>query len=180
MPLFEAHRAEMFQADYLMVDETRIQVLDPIEVLPNIERAACLAHARRKFKDALKNDPKPAQEALFLIQSLYAIEAQARDNHLSHSQRLELRPEKAQPIWIKEKALDPTILQKSPIGKALSYTAQRIPCLAKYLTDGKLEIDNNLAENAIRPINQIEQLLPKNWKPNPDLPDWIRFTPANQ
>lgn len=297
MPLFEAHQAEMTKATYLQVDETRIQVLDRIKILPkdrkkkkpppkgkshrgyywvyydpisksalfdyhpgrgqefpyqslkdftgiiqtdgysvyealekhlpNIERTACLAHARRKFKDALKNDPQNAKEALFLIQRLYAIETQARENALSHSQRLELRGEKAQPIWIsfqqwiKQKAIDPDILPKSPIGKAISYTATRLPYLARYLSDGKLEIDNNLVENSIRPIalgrknylfagseqaakygglfysllasckaqnidpatylfdvietlpnlpiNKIHQLLPKNWKPNPEL-----------
>jgi transposase len=116
----------------------------------------CMAHARRKFDEALSNDKQRAEHALTEIQKLYAIERRAKEGHYTHGQRCALRKQEAAPIlksleeWmLKEYA---AILPKSPIGVALHYSLQRWGKLSLYITDGKLEIDNNLVENAIRPI----------------------------
>lgn len=117
---------------------------------------ACWAHARREFEKALDNDKARASLALLYIQQLYAVEAQARKEKLSPEQRKELRLEKSLPVlndlgrWIAKEMK--TTLPKSPIGKAMRYSQERWDSLSAYLCDGVLEIDNNLVENAIRPV----------------------------
>lgn len=116
----------------------------------------CMAHARRKFDEALDNDKARAEYALTEFQKLYAIERQARDNELSDKQRLQLRQEQSITIldelkaWMLENYK--AVLPKSAIGQALHYSLERWDKLMIYTTDGKLEIDNNLVENAIRPV----------------------------
>jgi transposase len=121
-----------------------------------ITLVGCLAHVRRKFFEAKNNDPRRAQQALGLIQKLYAIEREAREAALDFEQRLKLRTEKAQDAWKEfseflEKSY-PQVLPQSAIGKAIAYAIKRSPFIEQYLYDGKLEIDNNLVENQIRPI----------------------------
>lgn len=90
------------------------------------------------------------------IQGLYAIERQAREEGLSPAERKTLRLKKSLPIlnelgeWIAEQA--PVVLPKSRIGKAVIYCLNHWEGLNVYLQDGMLEIDNNLVENAIRPV----------------------------
>lgn len=123
---------------------------------PAITVLACMAHARRYFHDALKNDPKRAEQALLMIQQIYQIEREAREQNLSHEQRHILRQEKALPVldqlktWLFENLTQTT--PKSAIGEAIAYSLRRWKKLCNYTLDGKLEIDNNLAENSIRPI----------------------------
>jgi hypothetical protein len=123
---------------------------------PDITCLACMAHARRYFYDAQNNDPERAKQALVLFQELYEVEREARENRLSHAQRLALRQEKSLPVlkkikeWLQANLSDVT--PQSPIGKAITYSLGRWNKLTGYTLDGKLEIDNNLAENAIRPI----------------------------
>lgn len=89
-------------------------------------------------------------------QILYAIEALAREQNLTHEQRHELRLEKSLPIineignYIYNER--DKVLPRSPIGKAFDYCANRWISLQNYLFDGMLEIDSNLVENAIRPL----------------------------
>jgi len=122
----------------------------------NIIHLACWAHTRRKFEEAQKNDQKRSAIALTLIQKLYEIEATARNGGLSFDQRKELRLEKSLPVinqlekWIIQEAKN--TLPKSQIGIAMHYAIQRWKALSAYLYDGILEIDNNLVENAIRPV----------------------------
>ena len=116
----------------------------------------CMAHARRKFDEAKDNDLNRAEYALTEIQKLYAIERNARQQALSHEARLQLREQQSIPIlkelkhWMVEnyKAVTP----KSTIGQALHYALERWDKLMLYTTNGKLQIDNNLVENAIRPV----------------------------
>src|SRR5690606_592155 len=74
---------------------------------PGITMLACMAHARRYFDQALKNDEERAAHALKIIQELYAIERQAKEKNLSHEQRYELRQKEAVPVleklerWLK-------------------------------------------------------------------------------
>lgn len=123
---------------------------------PGITHVACMAHARREFERALDNDKLRASIALALIQQLYAIEKEAREQGFTPEQRKEMRLEKALPIlnkmgkWITDEAKK--VLPKSQIGKAMNYAIARWDALCAYLYDGNLEIDNNLVENAIRPV----------------------------
>jgi len=116
----------------------------------------CMAHARRKFDEAKENDRERAEYALTEFQKLYAIERIAREDSLSYDQRHQLRQEKSLPAlagmktWMLESYK--AVLPKSPIGQALHYSLERWDKLTIYTTDGKLEIDNNLVENAIRPV----------------------------
>lgn len=123
-----------------------------------VKPVACLAHIRRKFKEAESNDPARATTILVYIQMLYAVERRAQEEELSPAQRKALRLEQALPIfnkigvWLSEEILEPEVLPKSAIGKAISYALQRWQAMAAYFEDGHLEIDNNLIENAIRGV----------------------------
>ncbi|HEM48732.1 MAG TPA: IS66 family transposase [Caldithrix sp.] len=116
----------------------------------------CMAHARRGFEKALDYDKPRAEYALGMFQKLYAVEQKAREEKLDAKQRHELRLDKALPVinelskWIVETYK--AVLPKSAVGKATAYCMPRWDNLIAYLHDGSLEIDNNLAENAIRPI----------------------------
>jgi hypothetical protein len=117
---------------------------------------ACWAHARRTFDKALDSDRQKASIALKLIQHLYAVERKAREQGLSCDQRKELRLNESLPAlntfsaWL-VKELHAT-LPRSPIGKAVRYCLRLWTQLEAYLYNGHLEIDNNLMENAIRPV----------------------------
>lgn len=118
----------------------------------------CWAHARREFDKALSNDKARSEIALTFIQSLYKIEAKAREEGMDAEQRKQWRLDKSLPIlnafakWMKGELDRNKILPRSQIGKAIRYSLSRWEGLNAYLYDGKLEIDNNLIENAIRPV----------------------------
>lgn len=115
----------------------------------------CWAHARRKFVEALAERPKEAGVIVTELRKLYLIERHARDEGLAPEQRLRLRTELSAPILTALKprleALLPESLPQSPLGKAIKYTLSEWEPLNRYLENGRLEIDNNLTENAIRP-----------------------------
>ena len=117
---------------------------------------SCMAHARRKFDQALDSDRQRAEQALKLFQSLYEIEREAREGNLSYEQRKILRQtksvEKLQELeaWLKETIIQ--VLPKSVMGQAIAYTLNLWPRLIRYTEDGRYEIDNNLVENSIRPV----------------------------
>jgi transposase len=114
----------------------------------------CMAHARRYFTEAMMNDKARAEFALGLIQKLYAIEREIKG--LAIEERYKARQERSVPIlgeinsWMIEQYKQVT--PKSAIGKALEYSMKRWKELSLYVSDGRLEIDNNPVENAIRPI----------------------------
>jgi transposase len=121
----------------------------------------CLAHARRKFDEALKAQSKKgrgglASQGLTLIQRIYRIERDARTRQLGADQRKQLRDEKAKPIWNELRIwLDSARGQVPPqslTGKALQYLDKQWQRLVAYLVDGRIEVDNNRCENAIRPF----------------------------
>jgi len=126
----------------------------------SLTHMGCMAHARRKFTEALKAQGKKkkktslAQQGLSLIQKLYRVEKQARA--LAPEQRCALRLTQAKPVLEKLRSwLDKNLTQTPPTsatGKALHYLNNEWTKLIIYLDDGRLEIDNNLAENAIRPF----------------------------
>ena len=117
---------------------------------------ACWAHVRREFKKAETNDQNRAHQALTYIQQLYAIERKAKEEDLNADQRRKRRLDQALPIihqmteWVVEQYVK--VLPQSTIGKALAYCINRWGPLCNYLLDGSLEIDNNLTENALRPV----------------------------
>ena len=118
--------------------------------------AFCWAHARRYFEHALDNDRKRAESVLEKIQALYKIEERARSQGLSPPERQVLREQEAV-LLLEElekmlKELGQQVLPKSAIGKAVRYALQHWEGLAAYSKNGRLEIDNNLAENTIRPL----------------------------
>jgi transposase len=123
---------------------------------PCIILVYCMAHARRKFVDAQKYDRKKAGYVLGRMQVLYAIEQDMRDRQLSWGERTLSRQKEAVPIldelrkWMKEEL--PETAPSSPLGKAIAYALPRWDGLSAYTKHGQIEIDNNLVENAIRPL----------------------------
>lgn len=117
---------------------------------------ACWAHARRYFFDAQTNDRVRAMTALAYIQKLYKIEKVAKTESLTVEARHALRQKEAVPIlknfkaWLDEQW--PRVLPSEGIGEAIGYALRRWTELERYTTDGRLKIDNNLAENAMRNI----------------------------
>jgi transposase len=133
-------------------------VYDQFGKREGVTHLACWAHARREFHNALDNDREKAEEAMKFIQTLYGVEATAREQNLSPAARYELRQAKALPTakafakWLHATFNSGQVLPRSPIGKAMAYSLNRWDQLTAYLNDGRLEIDNNSIENAIRPL----------------------------
>lgn len=123
---------------------------------PNqIISVGCWSHARRKFVDALEDQASETTPIVNEIRKLYMVERHARDEGLTAEQRHHIRQQTSLPILA---ALQPLlqsaqekVLPQSPLGKAVRYCLAEWGALNSYLRDGRLEIDNNLTENAIRP-----------------------------
>jgi transposase len=123
---------------------------------PDIVLVGCWAHARRKFEEALQTDREKASTVLALIQQLYAVERACREADLSHEQRREQRQTQALPVLERlRETLEHyhlTLTPKNPLAMAAAYSLKRWSKLTLYTQNGALEIDNNLVENAIRPV----------------------------
>lgn len=124
---------------------------------PSVTLAACMAHVRRKFDEAVGDDAVRAKYAVEQIGKLYAIEGQIRDNPaLEEPDICQKRVLEAGPIlaelksWLEGEV--GKVLPDSPIGKAIAYALKLWDRLMVYLYQGQLQIDNNLVENTIRPI----------------------------
>ena len=123
----------------------------------SLTRLGCLAHVRRKFfdaKESSKGRTGKADKALSWIRKLYAIERQI--STASPDERYAVRQRDAQPI-VEEMGtwLDKSISQVpkgGKLGRAIAYAKNHWPHVQRYLTDGRYPIDNNQAENAIRPF----------------------------
>ena len=120
-----------------------------------IQEAACWAHVRRKFYELQVAHASPtAVEAVERIAALYAIENEIRGR--PPAQRLEVRNTRARPLleslhaWL-EKTLS-QVSRKSEIAAAIRYALSRWRALLRYVDDGRLEIDNNAAERALRAV----------------------------
>lgn len=125
-----------------------------------IIEVACWAHARRKFFDAKETSPVVAAEALARIGQLYAVESLADENAADRTwpeqceHRAGLRQQQSRPlldslhVWLLDRRRD--VLPKSPIGQSISYTLSNWDALCRYCDDGRLAIDNNVAERALR------------------------------
>lgn len=162
--LFDYHRSRGHAVPHNFLKDYRglIQTdgYSAYDVLPgknkNITLAGCMAHARRYFFEAQDNHREKATWMLDKIQVLYEIEKTARELNYLPEQRLELRKEKSVPVlhemekWLEDNLKE--VIPKSPIGEAIGYMKARWGKLCLYTSHGKLEIDNNLIENAIRPV----------------------------
>ena len=122
---------------------------------PRITQVACMAHARRKIFEVFEANKSPiAEEALRRIQELYVIEAEI--NGRSADQRRAERQKHSKPLldalhdWLREQRR--RLSGKAPLGKAFQYAVSRWDALTRYVEDGRLSIDNNLAERLLRGI----------------------------
>jgi transposase len=127
--------------------------------------AGCLAHVRRKFYDARETAPKVAGWFLKHFQNLYALEAKLRNARAGPKLRQAERASLSRPVLARvHRALvrlktRRRFLPRSLMGKAIDYALKQWPALLLFLEDGRLEIDNNRIENAIRPT----AIGKKNW-----------------
>jgi len=132
-------------------------------MLKGVTHLGCLAHARRKFDEALKAQKQPvgrAKQALEFIGKLYQIEKKARgkppEGETPEQYTYRLRQEHSRPVldafesWLIKNQKE--VLPKSLIGKAIGYALGQWKYLARYLDDGRAPIDNNLIERDIRPF----------------------------
>lgn len=131
---------------------------------PGAKLIACLAHIRRNFAEALDiASDQHAARIVLLIAHLYQIEKDLRKTKAGPALRESERAWRSAPIVALIKATMEVALSKhrpqSPVGKALAYGLRHWDTFARYLEDGRFEIDNNLVENAIRPV----KLGAKNW-----------------
>ena len=129
---------------------------DQFESDPHIRVIGCWAHVRRKWADALEEDKKTASEALVYINRLYHIEHEAVEAKITGDALKEKRQRESYPVICQfEKWMYETVTktyENSRVGRALKYTLPLMPRLGRYVNDGRLRIDNNLVENAIRPL----------------------------
>ena len=127
---------------------------------PDWKRLGCMAHVRRKFHEALQDQPERARWFIGRIALLYGIEKDLRAGDAKAGERFARRQAASVPVLEEIRArlgeLNPEkpasgVLPKSPLGKAVRYALNQWEYVRAYVDDGKWEIDQNLVENAIRP-----------------------------
>ena len=154
-------RSERFPVDMLKDFQGTLQTdgyvgYEKLAGREGITALACMAHARRKFEKALKNDQARAEHALKKIGELYTLERNCTERKVPPEVRHRYRRRWAVPIlnslkeWMDQEIIK--VAPKSPIGEALGYAITLWPRLAAYAMDGHYLIDNNLIENTIRPM----------------------------
>jgi hypothetical protein len=132
---------------------------------PKLVHVGCWVHARRKFVDAVKVNPKAAESIAMVarMDALFLVDRHARQQHLSAEQRLALRREhadsRAAEIHDECVKLRKAVLPNSALGQAVSYTLNMWPKLSRCFDYAEVELSNNLAENSMRPV----ALGRKNW-----------------
>jgi transposase len=137
------------QADAYSVYDSLFRTGEIVEV-------GCMAHARRKFFDAKDTAPDQAVGALGAIRALYRVERQCKEAGATPAQRFEARQQDSRGVfdalrnWLAELKAD--VLPKSPIGKAVGYFCNHADALGRFLENGRLEIDNNRCERAMRQV----------------------------
>lgn len=125
---------------------------------PGMVHACCWVHARRNFVDAVKLNKRDAGSirAVELMDQLFAIDAQAREERRDRAARHLLRQEKAPQVLneIREhiEATRKTLLPGNKAGQACKYTLTLWEKLTRFLDHPELELSNNLAENSMRPV----------------------------
>lgn len=130
------------------------QVYDAYDKHAEVTTYNCMAHARRYFFDARESSPELSAHALTEIGQLYEVERELREGDSSPDERRRIRQQRSVPIlerfrkWLQANEG----LPKSPWGQAVHYSLVRWEKLCRYTENGRIEIDTNLVENAIRPI----------------------------
>lgn len=131
------------------------RLIAPQRVGPDIRLAYCWAHARRKLVEITRNGPAPiAEDGVKRIGEFYRIEAELRG--LDPETRRAQRQARSAPLiadmetWLTLHRA--RVAAKSPLGEALNYIAKYWNGLRLFLTDGRIEVDNNSVERTIRPI----------------------------
>jgi transposase len=127
----------------------------------DVTLVGCWAHARRKFDEALKVLPPSqdktetvAQQGLKFCNQLFAIERELKD--ATPEERYTIRQEQSSPVldaylaWLRQQRS--RTLPKSKLGEAITYSLNQWDKLTAFLKDGRLEIDNNRSERAIKPF----------------------------
>jgi len=145
---------------------------DKLFLTGRVTEFGCMAHARRKFVDALELDRKTCLGVLVMIRELYAVEhaaerkalavATERGEALPRTEqcaiRRAIRQEQATPVLgrlrtrLDELSTSPRVLPKSPLGEAVQYARNNWNALSRYVDNGAVEIDNNAVERMLRPI----------------------------
>jgi len=128
------------------------KVYDKIGLMPGISLIGCLVHARRKFIEAMNEDKERAERAITIFRGIYLHERKSKQSE----DRKAYRKKHVLPLMEELKEWMDTeqykVLPKSAIGKAISYTINQWPKLIRILEHSRLELDNNLIENKIRPL----------------------------
>jgi transposase len=121
----------------------------------DVQLAFCWSHVRRRFYELAAAGPAPiASEALTRIGALYAVETDIRGQ--SAEARRAVRQERSRPVidamepWLRARL--ETISQKGKLAEAIRYAGARWEGLTRFLDDGRIELDSNTVERAIRPI----------------------------
>jgi transposase len=132
---------------------------------PKLVHVGCWAHARRKFVDAVKvnRDDAAAVQMVVRMDALFLVDRDARDKQMTVEERLAARRQHAEQ-WAEEirrecVRLSASVLPKSALGQAASYTLSQWPKLRRVFDYAEVELSNNLAENSMRPV----ALGRKNW-----------------
>jgi transposase len=140
---------------YLHVDgDNFFELIGETEI---VDLVNCNTHAR-KFEPVAQGTKGKglAKEAMRFFKELYKFEREAKNNQCTPEQRFNLRQEKSKPLmdkfklWLDE--MYPSVLPQSALGKAMNYCIKLWPGLTRFLDDGRLEIDNNLTEQSIKPL----------------------------
>jgi transposase len=159
-------RHDMEAVDELLAGFTGKLVADALVVYHHlyetgVVECGCWAHARRYFFKALASDAARANHALDIIRKLFSLERQWAT--APPVDRLSRRKSEAKPLvddffaWCDDEALK--VLDETPISKAIQYARNQRKALEQFLTDGRLPIDNNISERALR----REAVGRKNW-----------------
>jgi transposase len=162
-------RAASFAEEYFRGYQGYVQTdgyvgYDFLDRQKGVRHLGCWAHVRRKFADVIKVAGTPgsrkkiglAEEAVNQIRKLYYIEKVAREKESTPEEIYQIRQEQSKPLveafhdWLEEHANK--VPPKGLLGKAIAYARGQWKRLEVYLQDGSLRMDNNLAENAIRPF----------------------------
>lgn len=118
----------------------------------DVVEVACWAHARRKFFDALTTNSAACNEALKMIQELYAVEKETSEKstaeRLAERQAKSVGTLKRMKAWLDNQKV--VALPKSPLGKAVTYALNNWSALCTFADNGDLSIDNNRSERALR------------------------------
>lgn len=154
--------AKLFINEYQGVVQTDgYKGYDFLDTWAGVLHVGCWAHARRKFVEAAKaggskKNNHRADKAVSIIRKLYRLEKEAQANELDADKLHRMRQEKARPIlcnfkaWLNERQAK--VVPGSLLGKAVNYCLNQWKRLENYINSGHADIDNNAAENAIRPF----------------------------